>query len=53
MHIISGLKNLCLAPSIAVVAQVAAARPAAKKLTAAEMREAEKRAGERAGERND
>ncbi len=43
MHIISGLKNLCLAPFIAVVAQVAAARPAAKKLTATEMREAKKR----------
>ena len=46
MHIIPGLKKRCLAPSIAVAAQVAAAKPAAKKLTATEMREAEKRAGE-------
>ena len=51
MHIISGLKNLCLAPSIADVTHVAAARSVAKKLTATEMREAEKRGGERAGER--
>ncbi len=51
MHIISGLKKHCLAPSIAVVSQVAAARPATKRLTATEMREAEKRAGERARER--
>ncbi len=50
MNIISVLKNLCLAPSIAVVAQVGAPRPAAKKLTATEMREAEMRAGERARE---
>ena len=45
MHIIPGLKKRCLAPSITVAAQVAAAKPAAKKLTATEMREAEKRAG--------
>ncbi len=47
MHVISSLKKRCLAPSIAVTAQVAAAKPAAKKLTAKEMREAKKRAGER------
>ena len=46
MHIIPSLKKRCLAPSIAVAAQVAAAKPAAKKLTATEMREAENRAGE-------
>ncbi len=51
MDIISGLKKRCLAPSIAVAAQIAAAKPVAKKPTTTEMREAEKRAGELAGER--
>ncbi len=51
MHVIPDLKKRCLVPSIAVVAQVAAAKPTARKLTAMEMREAEKRAGERARER--
>ncbi len=51
MSIISGLKKCCLAPSIAVAAQIAAAKPVAKKPTATEMREAEKREGEQAGER--
>jgi hypothetical protein len=51
IDIISGLKKRCLAPSIAVAAQIAAAKPAAKKPTTTEMREADKRAGEQAGER--
>jgi hypothetical protein len=51
MHIIPILKKWCLAPSIAVNAQVAVAKPAVKKLTVTEMREAQKRAGEQAGER--
>ncbi len=33
MDVISGLKKRCLAPSIAVAAQIAAAKPAAKKPT--------------------
>jgi hypothetical protein len=48
MHIISGLKKRCLAPTIAVAAQIAAAKPAAKNPTATEMREAEKRTREQA-----
>jgi hypothetical protein len=51
MHIIPGLKERCLVPSIAVVAQVAVAKPVAKKLTATEMLEAKKRAGEKTRER--
>ncbi len=50
MHVISGLKKRCLAPSIAVAAHIAVAKPAAKKPTATEMREAEKHdAREQAG----
>ncbi len=41
MHDISGFKKRGLAPSIAVAAQVAAAKPAVKKLTATGMQEAE------------
>jgi hypothetical protein len=51
MHIISGIKKRCLALSIAIDVQITAAKPVAKKPTATEMREAEKRAGEQTRER--
>jgi hypothetical protein len=50
VYIILGVKKRCLTLSIAIVAQIAAAKPAAKKPTATEMREAEKCAGEQARE---
>ena len=51
LHIISGLEKRCLGPAIVSAAATGEAKPAAKKLTAKEIRERGRNAFRRAGSR--